>query len=204
MILTCHSSQAVYWPCLSLQSVCKPYFVILSGKWRMCWTWDIMGIIRWSLETIWGSPAITVLPLSLNYMNTWWYSLFLLYFFLSSILFPCILQVYNLRVEESYDPLHFHGRVETFPFDDHHIPPLQTIKLFCKNVHSWLSSHPKNIVVVHCMVWLAIIFILCLDVSYQVLLDYYFLYEAALLGVQLFLKGIQPNSQEIKNTENTR
>ncbi|CBI22276.3 unnamed protein product, partial [Vitis vinifera] len=60
-------------------------------------------------------------------------------------------KVYNLRVEESYDPLHFHGRVETFPFDDHHIPPLQTIKLFCKNVHSWLSSHPKNIAVVHCM-----------------------------------------------------
>lgn len=62
------------------------------------------------------------------------------------------MQIYNLCIEESYDPTHFHGRVESFPFDDNHVPHLEMIKLFCENVSSWLSSHPKNIAVVHCMV----------------------------------------------------
>ncbi|XP_022934701.1 phosphatidylinositol 3,4,5-trisphosphate 3-phosphatase and protein-tyrosine-phosphatase PTEN1-like isoform X2 [Cucurbita moschata] len=61
-------------------------------------------------------------------------------------------KIYNLCIEESYDPSHFHGRVESFPFDDNHVPPLQMIKLFCENVSSWISSHPKNIAVIHCMV----------------------------------------------------
>ncbi|XP_022934699.1 phosphatidylinositol 3,4,5-trisphosphate 3-phosphatase and protein-tyrosine-phosphatase PTEN1-like isoform X1 [Cucurbita moschata] len=60
-------------------------------------------------------------------------------------------KIYNLCIEESYDPSHFHGRVESFPFDDNHVPPLQMIKLFCENVSSWISSHPKNIAVIHCM-----------------------------------------------------
>ncbi|TYK25611.1 Phosphatidylinositol-3,4,5-trisphosphate 3-phosphatase and dual-specificity protein phosphatase PTEN [Cucumis melo var. makuwa] len=60
-------------------------------------------------------------------------------------------KIYNLCIEESYDPSHFHGRVESFPFDDNHVPHLQMIKIFCENVSSWLSSHPKNIAVIHCM-----------------------------------------------------
>ncbi|KAE9466602.1 hypothetical protein C3L33_01487, partial [Rhododendron williamsianum] len=36
--------------------------------------------------------------------------------------------------------------------DDNHVPPLEMIKNFCESVNSWLSSDPKNIAVVHCMV----------------------------------------------------
>lgn len=60
-------------------------------------------------------------------------------------------KIYNLCIEQSYDPSHFHGRVEIFPFDDNHVPPLQMIKLFCESVHSWLSFDPQNVAVIHCM-----------------------------------------------------
>ncbi|GAB4827339.1 Phosphatidylinositol 3,4,5-trisphosphate 3-phosphatase and protein-tyrosine-phosphatase pten1 [Ancistrocladus abbreviatus] len=60
-------------------------------------------------------------------------------------------KIYNLCIEESYDSSHFHGRVERFPFDDNHVPPLQLVKLFCESVYSWLSSDPNNVAVVHCM-----------------------------------------------------
>ncbi|KAJ8427798.1 hypothetical protein Cgig2_025816 [Carnegiea gigantea] len=60
-------------------------------------------------------------------------------------------KVYNLCVEEDYDTSHFHGRVEKFPFDDNHVPPLYLIKDFCESVHSWISSNPNNVAVVHCM-----------------------------------------------------
>ncbi|KAF8378762.1 hypothetical protein HHK36_030111 [Tetracentron sinense] len=60
-------------------------------------------------------------------------------------------KIYNLCIEESYDPSHFHGRLEVFPFDDNHVPPLQMIKIFCESVHSWLSGDPQNIAVIHCM-----------------------------------------------------
>ncbi|CAN1322530.1 Phosphatidylinositol 3,4,5-trisphosphate 3-phosphatase and protein-tyrosine-phosphatase PTEN1 [Linum perenne] len=60
-------------------------------------------------------------------------------------------KVYNLCIEESYDPTHFHNRVETYPIDDNHVPPLPMIKLFCESVDSWLSQDPKNLAVIHCM-----------------------------------------------------
>ncbi|ONI19112.1 hypothetical protein PRUPE_3G259200 [Prunus persica] len=60
-------------------------------------------------------------------------------------------KIYNLCIEENYDPSHFYGRVERFPFDDNHVPPLDLMKLFCENVDSWLSHNPKNIAVIHCM-----------------------------------------------------
>ncbi|KAK4751325.1 hypothetical protein SAY87_004807 [Trapa incisa] len=60
-------------------------------------------------------------------------------------------KIYNLCIEEAYNPMHFHGRVERFPFDDNHVPPLHMVKLFCESVTSWLSSDPKNIAVIHCM-----------------------------------------------------
>lgn len=49
-----------------------------------------------------------------------------------------LFQLYNLCIEESYDPAHFNGRVETDPFDDNHVPSLEMIKNFCESVHSWL------------------------------------------------------------------
>ncbi|KAI4346636.1 hypothetical protein L6164_007517 [Bauhinia variegata] len=60
-------------------------------------------------------------------------------------------KIYNLCIEENYDPAHFHDRVEAYPFDDNHVPSLEMIKAFCKSVDSWLSSDPKNIAVIHCM-----------------------------------------------------
>ncbi|MCL7046153.1 hypothetical protein MKW94_024510 [Papaver nudicaule] len=60
-------------------------------------------------------------------------------------------KIYNLCAEECYDPSHFHGRVEMFPFDDNHVPPLYMIKLLCESVRSWLSADPQNIAVIHCM-----------------------------------------------------
>ncbi|XP_006285053.2 phosphatidylinositol 3,4,5-trisphosphate 3-phosphatase and protein-tyrosine-phosphatase PTEN1 isoform X2 [Capsella rubella] len=60
-------------------------------------------------------------------------------------------KVYNLCIEESYDPENFYGRVERFPFDDNHVPSLKMIQLFCESVYSWLAQDPKNITVVHCM-----------------------------------------------------
>ncbi|KAK1423343.1 hypothetical protein QVD17_18642 [Tagetes erecta] len=60
-------------------------------------------------------------------------------------------KVYNLCIEEDYDPSHFNGLVERYPFDDNHVPHLPLVKEFCESVHSWLSSDPKNIVVIHCM-----------------------------------------------------
>ncbi|XP_047317820.1 phosphatidylinositol 3,4,5-trisphosphate 3-phosphatase and protein-tyrosine-phosphatase PTEN1 [Impatiens glandulifera] len=60
-------------------------------------------------------------------------------------------KVYNLCIEETYDPSHFHGLMERFPFDDNHVPPLPMMKQFCESVNSWLSNDPKNIVVIHCM-----------------------------------------------------
>ncbi|KAH1238400.1 Phosphatidylinositol 3,4,5-trisphosphate 3-phosphatase and protein-tyrosine-phosphatase PTEN1 [Glycine max] len=60
-------------------------------------------------------------------------------------------KIYNLCIEESYDPDNFYGRVEAYPFDDNHVPSLEMIKAFCESVDSWLSSDPKNIAVIHCM-----------------------------------------------------
>ncbi|CAN8233068.1 unnamed protein product [Cochlearia groenlandica] len=60
-------------------------------------------------------------------------------------------KVYNLCIEECYDPQNFYGRVERYPFDDNHVPSLKMIQIFCENVHAWLSLDPKNIAVVHCM-----------------------------------------------------
>ena len=60
-------------------------------------------------------------------------------------------KVYNLCIEENYDPAHFYGRVEAYPFDDNHVPSLGMIKAFCESVDSWLSRDPRNIAVIHCM-----------------------------------------------------
>lgn len=60
-------------------------------------------------------------------------------------------KVCNLCIEENYNPANFHGRVEVYPFDDNHVPPLSLIKNFCESIYSWLSCDPQNIAVIHCM-----------------------------------------------------
>ncbi|KAG5016632.1 hypothetical protein JHK82_022278 [Glycine max] len=69
----------------------------------------------------------------------------------SALMSMSIELIYNLCIEESYDPDNFYGRVEAYPFDDNHVPSLEMIKAFCESVDSWLSSDPKNIAVIHCM-----------------------------------------------------
>ena len=82
--------------------------------------------------------------------------------FLTNNISLTIFQIYNLCIEEDYDPSHFHGRVEKFPFDDNHVPNFEMMKLFCESVHSWLSNDPKNIGVIHCMVLLSSFFLFSL------------------------------------------
>ncbi|MQL74118.1 hypothetical protein Taro_006461 [Colocasia esculenta] len=79
------------------------------------------------------------------------YKVVILFEALVSSIFSSVPWVYNLCAEESYDPSHFHGHVETFPFDDNHVPSLKMIKIFCESVHSWLSQEPQNIAAIHCM-----------------------------------------------------
>lgn len=59
-------------------------------------------------------------------------------------------KVYNLCSERSYDPLHFHGRVEHFPFDDHQACPISLIFSACENVREWLARDPENLAAIHC------------------------------------------------------
>lgn len=58
--------------------------------------------------------------------------------------------MYNLCSERHYDPLHFQGAVEKFPFDDHNPPSIEQIRKFCENVAEWLAADEKNVVAIHC------------------------------------------------------
>jgi len=62
-------------------------------------------------------------------------------------------KVYNLCSERTYDAAckaRFHGRVESFPFDDHNPPPFEMIRAFCIDASNWLHAAPQNVVAVHC------------------------------------------------------
>jgi len=64
-----------------------------------------------------------------------------------------MLMIMNYRFrcsERSYDASKFHGRVESFPFDDHHPPRLELIEPFCESVDGWLRGHDENVAVIHC------------------------------------------------------
>lgn len=59
-------------------------------------------------------------------------------------------KLYNLCAERSYDPAKFHGRVTTYPFEDHNAPPVQLIVDCCNDVHDWLMKDEKNVVGINC------------------------------------------------------
>mgnify|MGYP000110483026 CR=1 FL=1 len=59
-------------------------------------------------------------------------------------------RVYNLCAERAYDPSKFEGNVVRCPIEDHEPCPLQQILPLCIDMHSWLSDHPQNVVLVHC------------------------------------------------------
>lgn len=59
-------------------------------------------------------------------------------------------RVYNLCMEQTYDPSCLGGQVVHFPFGDHQAPPLGLIVQFCEDAEQWLLANPRNTVVVHC------------------------------------------------------
>ncbi|EDO29614.1 predicted protein, partial [Nematostella vectensis] len=52
--------------------------------------------------------------------------------------------------ERQYDPMRFHNRVATYPFDDHNAPPFELIKPFCDDVDEWLKASNLNVAIIHC------------------------------------------------------
>ena len=52
--------------------------------------------------------------------------------------------------ERTYDISKFYGRVEHYPFDDHHPPRIELMKPFCEDVDKWLAQSSSNVAVVHC------------------------------------------------------
>ncbi|KAG9390257.1 C2 domain of PTEN tumor-suppressor protein [Carpediemonas membranifera] len=58
--------------------------------------------------------------------------------------------IYNLS-ERPYDYTKFDNQVLEFGFPDHHSPPLSLLFKICKNIYSWLSADPDNVVIVHCL-----------------------------------------------------
>lgn len=61
-------------------------------------------------------------------------------------------KTYNFCCEpgRGYDPSVFHGRVERYPFKDHHIPPLEVMADFAQSAKSWLEGGPERVVNMHC------------------------------------------------------
>jgi hypothetical protein len=61
-------------------------------------------------------------------------------------------KTYNFCCEpgRGYDPSVFHGRVERYPFKDHHIPPLEVMGDFAQSAKSWLEGGPERVVNMHC------------------------------------------------------
>ena len=59
-------------------------------------------------------------------------------------------KIYNLA-EESYHESMFSGRVEHYPFPDHHAPPFPLLLKLLQSVHNYLLEDPVNVVAVHCI-----------------------------------------------------
>lgn len=63
-------------------------------------------------------------------------------------------RVYNLTIEGSYNINSFENRVEEMGWADHHAPSLHVLLSILQSIDSWLSSHPENVVAIHCKVHL--------------------------------------------------
>ena len=59
-------------------------------------------------------------------------------------------KLYNLCSERHYDAERFHGRVASYPFDDHNPPRIEDMHRFCVDVEAWLRQHEENVVAIHC------------------------------------------------------
>mmetsp|Transcript_41015 Transcript_41015/g.117866 ORF Transcript_41015/g.117866 Transcript_41015/m.117866 type:complete len:403 (-) Transcript_41015:216-1424(-) len=59
-------------------------------------------------------------------------------------------KVFNLCSERDEDMSSVFGRVEYFPFCDHHPCPLDLLTPFCQTVHKYLAEDPENVVAIHC------------------------------------------------------
>ncbi|KAI1732956.1 c2 domain of PTEN tumor-suppressor protein [Ditylenchus destructor] len=59
-------------------------------------------------------------------------------------------KVFNLRGQYVYDTSKFHNRVVSFEMTDHHPPRLELMAPFCREVHDYLETDPRNVVAVHC------------------------------------------------------
>jgi phosphatidylinositol-3,4,5-trisphosphate 3-phosphatase and dual-specificity protein phosphatase PTEN len=60
--------------------------------------------------------------------------------------------VYNFCCEpgRGYDPALFDGRVERYPFLDHHTPSLKRMVEFADSAYEWILQDKKNVVTMHC------------------------------------------------------
>eukprot|EP01114_Cavostelium_apophysatum_P012428 TRINITY_DN2776_c0_g1_i1.p1 TRINITY_DN2776_c0_g1~~TRINITY_DN2776_c0_g1_i1.p1 ORF type:complete len:738 (+),score=207.67 TRINITY_DN2776_c0_g1_i1:213-2216(+) len=58
--------------------------------------------------------------------------------------------IWNLS-GRSYNYERFNNQILDFPFPDHHSPPLEMLFKIILSMHSYLSSNPENVAVVHCM-----------------------------------------------------
>ncbi|XP_052277815.1 phosphatidylinositol 3,4,5-trisphosphate 3-phosphatase TPTE2-like isoform X2 [Dreissena polymorpha] len=59
-------------------------------------------------------------------------------------------KLYNLCSERGYDHKYFADSVERVLIDDHNVPTLREMVMFCQSMHKFLSQHPENVVAIHC------------------------------------------------------
>ncbi|CAO1337096.1 unnamed protein product [Diamesa serratosioi] len=60
-------------------------------------------------------------------------------------------KIYNLCEEKKYQyDISKFQHCASFPFSDHNPPNIELIQDFCNNVHSWLTTDPKNVAAIHC------------------------------------------------------
>jgi hypothetical protein len=61
-------------------------------------------------------------------------------------------KMYNFCCEpgRGYSPEVFHGRVERYPFKDHHTPPFETLQAFANSAKAWLDADVNHVVNMHC------------------------------------------------------